>query len=921
MHPAMQRRRHRLMTRRTTKRHGQRQGVATLLVALFAVFVVVIVGSVAGSFGAAFAAYNYFAQGLPSPQILEGINLPQSTLIYDRSGKVLLARFECQNRESVNFADVPPMIVNATVSIEDRTYWTNPGVDFAGAVRAMLANLKAKRVVQGASTITQQVIKYAGSIKEAAAQATPTPNPSASQPATTNGAETDICKPPDLTFLSGRSLTDKIKENILAMQVTNAYPGHAGKEKILEAYLNLIFYGNGSYGIKAAAANYFGITDLKQLTLSQAAFLAGIPQLPSVYDPYQNPDGPAPAIARRDEVLRRMFEDGYITAAQRAAAVATTWEQMHPSRVTSVLKEPQFSFRVENEAERILSKMGIPNPAQAVRTGGYRITTTLDYGLQQTAKAEVAAWVKRLVGNNVNNSAMVAIGSATGEIVAYVGSVDYYNRKDPRVQGQFDVAGLGRRQIGSAFKPFAYTSAFQARRANVATMLVDATTNFGGNYVPTNADLQEHGPLLAMDALRYSLNVPSVQVQYLATADVTARFAEAAGIASHDYLMGQNPGLTLALGSVPVNLTQATQGYETFANQGTVHPATTILEIRDRNGRLVYSLDQNGPDALHPVTPAEAYLTHWILESNTDPARNLFWGPTSELTNDLYRRGTRRHAAVKTGTTNDFKDVTTFGYVPGSLVLGVWMGNNNQQPMTNNLFAAYGPLHLWHDFMNVAINKPWDWNGKKIVPLTDFPQPAGVRMASVCRWTGLAPSSSCPKTISVPFLDGTQPGPDDSWVNGCLDLTKFVTEQGRPATWAKAAKIWSDRVVNGGKVVVKDPDPATAKHQLPITPLPGERGWPAICGTKLATPSPSPSGSGGPGVCKGNPHDCTPVPLVTLPATGSPTAEIGTAPVPIALFGAPALAGLLAYAGRLRRAMRRGKTQPHAGSGTQRTHR
>jgi membrane peptidoglycan carboxypeptidase len=905
MHPAMQRRRHRLMVRRTTKRHGQRQGVATFLVALFAVFVVVMVGSVAGSVGAGLAAYNYFAQGLPSPQILEGINLPQSTLIYDRTGKVLLARFECQNRESVTFADVPPMIVEATVSIEDRTFWSNPGVDFAGAVRAMLANLRAKAIVQGASTITQQVIKYAGSIKAAEAQATPTPNPSASQPATTTATDADVCKPPDLNFLSGRSLVTKIKENILAMQVSNAYPGRAGKEKILEAYLNLIFYGNGSYGIKAAAANYFGITDLKQLTLSQAAFLAGIPQLPSAYDPYQSPEGAVPAIARRNEVLRRMFEDGYITKAQREAAVATTWAQMHPSRVTSVLKEPQFSFRVENEAERILSKMGVPSPAQAVRTGGYRITTTLDYGLQQAAKAEVTRWVRILAPKNVHNSAMVAIDSATGEIVAYVGSVDYYNRKDPRVQGQFDVAGLGRRQIGSAFKPFAYTSAFQARKANVATMLVDATTNFGGNYVPTNADLKEHGPLLAADALRYSLNVPSVQMQYLVSPDVTARFAEAAGIASHDYLMGLYPGLTLALGSVPVNLTQATQGYETFANQGTAHPATTILEIRDRNGRLVYSLDQNGPDALHPTTAAEAYLTHWILESNTDPKRNLFWGPTAVLYGP---GGVRRHAAVKTGTTNDFKDVSTFGYLPGSLVVGVWMGNNNQQPMANNLFAAYGPLYLWHEFMNIAINRGWDWNDKKVVPLTDFPKPDGVTMTSVCRWTGLAPSSSCPTTISVPFLDGTQPGADNSWVNGCLDLVKFVNDQGRPATWAKAAKIWADRYVNGGKVAIKDPDPATAKHQLPITPLPGERGWPAICGQKLATPSPSPSGSGGPGACKGNPHDCTPVPSFSLPLNGSPTADVGTIPIPVALFAAPALAGLLAYAGRLRRTMRRGRT-------------
>jgi membrane peptidoglycan carboxypeptidase len=592
--------------------------------------------------------------------------------------------------------------------------------------------------------------------------------------------------------------------------------------------------------------------------------------------------------------------------------VKTTWQQMHPSRVSSVLKEPQFSFRVEGEAEQILANLGYKNPSQEFRTGGFRVITTLDYGLQQQAKAEVAKWVKTLKPKNVNNGSLVALNSATGEIIAYVGSVDYYNRKDPRVQGQFDVAGLGRRQIGSAFKPITYTSAFQARKATPATMLVDTTTNFGGGYVPQNADVHEHGPLLAMDALHYSLNVPSVQVQYLVSPDVTMHFAESLGLGSYDYFRKLSPGLTLTLGSVPVNLTQATQAYEMFAAQGTIHPATAIREIRDRNGRLIYSLDADGPQALTPVTPAEAYLTHWILEGNTDPKRNIYWGRPSELST-IYGQptsGTRRHAGVKTGTTNDFKDITTFGYIPNSIVTGIWMGNNNQAPMADNVFAATGPLYLWHDFMDLAINKGWDWNNHKKVPTSDFSKPQGVTMDSVCRWTGLAPSSSCNRTIETPFLDGTQPAADDSWMNGCLDLVKYVTGQGRPAAWAAAAKVFEDRVVNGqwgSKGNTKNPtDPL--KVQFPIAPIPGEHSFPALCGTRVATPSPSPtpsaSGQPGPGNCKPN-HSCTPAP--SLPAAtgstggGSPP----SVPLTVAIFGTPALVGAIPYARRLLRRRRR----------------
>ena len=941
------------MIRRTTQRRSPRRGLTTALIVATGVFVLFIGGTAVGTGAGLLAAYSYFSTGLPDPHILDGITMPASTYVYDRTGGVLLARFECENREQVHFASLPESIVNATVAAEDRTFWTNDGIDYSATVRAALANLHAGSVVQGASTITQQVIKYAGSIKQAQL---PNQSPGSAAPSIqldplTEPTGTDPCEQPNLTFLQGRGFQDKIREVILAREVTAAYPGRAGKERILETYLNLIYYGNRSYGIKAAAANYFGISDLNQLSLAQAAFLSGLPQRPSFYDPYQpadSPNGPERAMARRNDVLAAMLHEGYITRADFDSAVATTWEQMNPHQVQSVLREPQFAFRVEAEVERILASMGVPNPAQAVRTGGYRITTTLDYPLQQVAKQQVSDWVKKLANKNVHNGALVAINSATGEIVTYIGSVDYYNRDDPRVQGQFDVAGLGRRQPGSAFKPITYSSAFVARQATPATFFLDAVVQYGSSdprraYIPTNANIKEQGPVLALDALRYSLNVPSVMMQYLVGPDVTAQFAEKMGVASAKYIMGQQPGLTLTLGSVPVNLTNMTGAYGVFADQGALHPSTTVLEIKDRDGKVIYSIGDNGPKPTQPMTQAESYLTHWILEGNTNPKTNVVWGPRAQI---LDPSGQRRHLGFKTGTTNDYKDVSAFGYAPGSLVTGVWMGNNNQEPMSNKfgqgLFSADGPLYLWHDFMIVALNQPWDWNGKAPVPNSDFTQPAGVVTADVCRFSGMAATGACGPIIKVPFLDGTVPPPDNVHVNKmggggpaptpdasgnvvvpvagpCFDVVAEVAQDSRrPPEMVAAARRWADRFVNGelgpkgnpGKIGELGPNAVW----LLISPLKGNSGFGApICGEIRATPTPLPSaslaglGGGGGGGGGGQPPRCghkkpfcSPTPAPAALAWSPSRAPSEPAGLMVA-FAVPAILGgvpLLARAGR-----------------------
>ena len=297
-----------------------------------------------------------------------------------------------------------------------------------------------------------------------------------------------------------------------------------------------------------------------------------------------------------------------------------------------------------------------------------------------------------MASKNVHNGALVAIDSSTGQIVAYVGSVDYYNRDDPRVQGQFDVAGLGMRQPGSAFKPITYSSAFRARQATPATFFLDAVVQYGSSdprraYIPTNANIKETGPVLAMDALRYSLNVPSVMMQYLVGVDVTAQFAQSMGVASAQYILGQDPGLTLTLGSVPVNLTNMTQAYSVFPQQGTLRPATTVIQIRDRDGKVIYDITKNGPKKTNPMTPAEAYLTTGSWRAIPAPRDQPAVGSARRIQRSS---GGRRHAGLKNGTTNDFRDVSAFGYVPGSLTVGSLDGK--QQPGAALQQAGRGPL-------------------------------------------------------------------------------------------------------------------------------------------------------------------------------------------------------------------------------------
>ena len=569
-----------------------------------------------------------FVGDLPAPQDLARDPLAQSTKVYDRTGKEILYQFEVERRDVVKFDQIPQTLVDAAVASEDKSFWTNPGIDIRGIGRALIADLtRADSGQGGASTITQQLVKQR-----------------------IVGGET--------------SLARKVREAILAVEVTQTY----SKKEILELYFNQIFYGNQAYGIKAAAQTYFGKDDLSTLTLAEAALLTGLPQSPSILDPTQT-QNLVRAKLRRTYVLEEMEAIGVITAAQLAAAKAEPIKTV-PPRITKITA-PHFVFQVRNQLTAILG-----GDESAVTRGGFKVTTTLDLTKQLIAEHQVRTWVDNLHDRNVWNAALVSVDPTNGEVVAYVGSVDYSNRDDPRVQGQFDVAGIGLRQPGSSFKMFNYLTALK-KGATAATVVIDARTDFTGRadptdfgepdrdgknakcgYCPENADLQYHGPVTMRQAIRESRNIPAVRfIAQYSGIEETIRTAHDLGITTD--IDAANVGLSLTLGSQEVKLLDMTSAYGVLGTLGLRVQPSFILKVEDVRGRVIW--EHKDYEQRRVIEAGTAWILTDILKDTTQPSRNLIFG---QWTNN------GRPAALKTGTTDNLKDVYAIGFVrswsPGS---------------------------------------------------------------------------------------------------------------------------------------------------------------------------------------------------------------------------------------------------------------
>ncbi|HKW77942.1 MAG TPA: transglycosylase domain-containing protein [Candidatus Limnocylindria bacterium] len=673
---------------------------------------------------AAAAVFGYLTADLPSAKDLATVQIPLSTHIYDRTGEHLLYTLEEERRELIGLDAIPQKMQDATVSIEDKSFWSNPGIDVGGIVRAFNANAASGRITQGGSTITQQLIKQRLLGDEA-------------------------------TF------TRKIKEAILAIEVTQAYD----KKQILEMYLNQIYYGNQSYGIRAAARTYFGVNDLSTLTLGQIALLAGLPQAPSKYDPIQNPDA---AMARRVAVLDSMVENRYVTQSEADAAKV---EPITVRPASTSLYAPHFTFRVR---EQLIRDVG----EKAAYQGGLTVLTTLDWNMQQLAEKEVRDHVDGLKPFNVNNAALVTLDPSTGEVLAYVGSYDYYGNT-PKMRGDYDHAGIAYRQPGSTFKLFTYLAGMKAGMT-ASTRLYDIEWSAGdgsGNvYHPRDATKEQHGPVTMRQALRESLNLPALQVARTVGVDAIIDMVHQLGI-DREWDRSRL-GVSFGIGAGEMRLIDMASAYQTVANMGTRIEPTMLLKIFDRSGKTIR--DYTKPEGRQVLDPRTAWIMADILKDNTNPNASFVFGPWTTI---------GRPAALKTGTTDDLQDVLAIGFTPTRLT-AIWMGNSDNSEM-RGITSAMGPGVLWRDYMKTVVGGlPPDW----------YPRPSGIVDRVVCvnpgpyggNGSGDLPGPNCPASFRITehYVEGTEPRKNDSDFYascGIMLRAPFGDWQRDYNTWAQGA--------------------------------------------------------------------------------------------------------------------------------------
>ena len=652
--------------------------------------------------------YIALASQLPSPDELRA-RQPNfaSSQIYARDGRLLHEIIDptAGKRTYVPLSQISRNLQLATIATEDRNFYAHTGFDPIAVMRAVYYALQEREIVSGGSTITQQVARNI-LLPEQAAE---------------------------------RTASRKIKEIVLATEITRRYP----KDDILEIYLNNNNYGNLAYGIDAAARTYFG-TSADNLTLAQASFLAGIPQLPSVYDPFRG--GRDAALKRHKIVLGLMVEARFISQDEANAAAAEMDAYDFPPIYTNVIPAPHFVVYVVQWVEAQLG------PDALYKGSGLRIYTTLDRRLQQIAEEEVRNGVAALAGRNASNGALVAVEPATGHILAMVGSADFY---DEAIDGQVNVT-MRCRQPGSAIKPLTYLAAFE-KGWTPATITWDIPTTYtdtaGNVYEPVNYDGKFRGPVSVRSALANSLNIPAVKALEFVTVDGLLDISERLGATSlvapqlecPDYPHDSRPfyGLALTLGGGEMKPIDLTVAYAAMANGGLSMPATPILRVETTRGEVL--IDNRQPKGQKAVDPELAYLISNVL-SDTRARCLVFACP-----NNLELRD--RPVAAKTGTTNDNRDAWTVGYTP-NLAAGVWIGNNDNTPM-DGVAGAGGAAPIWNGFMRRA---------HESVQPQGFPRPAGVIEREICVFSGTEPSPYCPeKRAEVFSANFLPPRADQDW--------------------------------------------------------------------------------------------------------------------------------------------------------------
>lgn len=583
---------------------------------------------------------------IPDIESLQSRKVTQSTKIYDRTGAVLLYDLhEDVDRTLVPIEDISANIRNATVAIEDSTFYEHAGVRPLATLRAVVLQPLRGKGVQGGSTITQQVVKNS-------------------------------------VLTSERAISRKLIEWVVALRLEQKLT----KDEILELYLNESPYGGTIYGVEEAARSFFG-KPARDVTLAEAAYLAALPQAPTYYSPYGN--NRQALEERKNLVLSRMRELNFITDLELAAAQKEI--VVFDAQAVSGIRAPHFVFFVREQLEREFGR-------RTLEEAGWKVITTLDMELQEVAETTVREYaLKNAEDFNAENAALVAIDPKTGDIVTMVGSRDYF---DEEIDGNFNIA-LATRQPGSAFKPFVYAQTFREGYAP-ETVLFDVQTQFSttcainnftsddGCYSPQNYDFAYRGPMTLRDALAQSVNVPAVKALYLVGIPDAVRLARSMGIST--LLDPERLGLTLVLGGGEVTLLDMVSAYGVFAYEGVRNQYRSILKIEDLAGNEVRSY----PVVQSRVLEEEVALSiSDVLSDNV--ARTPAFGANSPLNFPGY------HVAAKTGTTNDSRDAWIVGYSP-NIAVGAWAGNNNNTPMVKQV-AGFIVAPMWNEFMRFALSK------------------------------------------------------------------------------------------------------------------------------------------------------------------------------------------------------------------------
>ncbi|KKU79049.1 MAG: hypothetical protein UY06_C0032G0006 [Candidatus Amesbacteria bacterium GW2011_GWA2_47_70] len=625
--------------------------------------------------------YFYVFKDLPAPSSLTTQPVPLTTHIRDRYGVELYKIYASQNRTLVKLSDLPLTLRQATIAIEDAEFYQHSGFSLRGIFRALISNssllsTRNSSSIQGGSTITQQLVKTA------------------------------LLSPE-------RTLQRKIRELVLAVLVELRYP----KDQILEMYLNRVSFGGAAYGIEEAAQTYFG-KPASDLTLPESALLAGLPASPTTYSPFgAHPDL---AKARQKEVLRRMVSEGFITWNQADAASAADL-QFAPQTID--IQAPHFVMYVRDYLAR---KYG----TAIVEQGGLEVITSLDLSIQQIAQTAVTQEVAKVAYLRIGNGAAVVTNPQTGEILAMVGSKNYF---DIANDGNFNVT-TALRQPGSSIKPLNYALAL-TRGFTPASTIDDSPivykTPGQPPYSPVNYDGRFHGKVTLRTALGSSYNVPAVKILAANGVSNFIEFARKLGISS--WTDPSRYGLSLTLGGGEVTMQDMATAFGVFANSGSRVDLYPILSVRDSSGRL---LEQSSPSSQSVLDPRVAYLISNILSDNA--ARTPAFGPNSDLNVP--------NVAVKTGTTNNLRDNWTIGYTPDRLV-AVWVGNNDNSPMSYVASGVTGASPIWRRIMTEIL---------KTTPSAGFASPANLVKVNICTITGQLACEGCPGRSEY-FIPGTEP--------------------------------------------------------------------------------------------------------------------------------------------------------------------